>query len=139
MKVLPTGSTFPEELVTLREHWAEHDFFFLHFKATDSNGEDGNFAGKVAAIEEVDRALPEILALKPDVIAVTGDHSTPSLLKGHSWHPVPFALRSPYVIPDDADRFSERACGRGSLGLFPSQAVMSLLMANALKLQKYGA
>ena len=139
MEVLPTGSTFAEEVATLKQHWADHDFFFLHYKPTDTNGEDGNFAGKVAAIQEVDRLLPDILALKPDVIAVTGDHSTPALLKAHSWHPVPFALRSAYVIPDQVDRYSERACGRGTLGVFPSQAAMRLMMANALKLQKYGA
>ena len=139
MEVLPTGSTLAEEVATLKQHWANHDFFFLHYKPTDTNGEDGNFAGKVAAIQEVDRLLPDILALKPDVIAVTGDHSTPALLKAHSWHPVPFALRSAYVIPDQVDRYSERACGRGTLGVFPSQAAMRLMMANALKLQKYGA
>lgn len=139
MKVLPTGSTFADEIKTLKANWAEHDFFFLHYKYTDSTGEDGNFAAKVAAIEEVDRLLPEILSLKPDVIAVTGDHSTPSRLKAHSWHPVPFLLRSDWVIPDDVDHFAERACGRGQLGRFPSQEVMVHLMAHALKLQKYGA
>ncbi len=139
MKVLPTGSTFADEVKTLKEHWSEHDFFFVHFKYTDSTGEDGNFVGKVAAVEEVDRALPSILDLKPDVIAVTGDHSTPSRLRAHSWHPVPFMLRSEWVIKDEVDHFSERACARGSLGRFPSQEVMLHLMAHALKLQKYGA
>lgn len=139
MSVLETGGSFADEIATLKESWAGYDFFFLHYKYTDSNGEDGNFAGKVAAIQEVDRQLPEILALKPDVIAVTGDHSTPALLKMHSWHPVPFMLRSRYVIPDRVDRFSERDCAQGSLGRFPSKEAMTLLMANALKLQKYGA
>ncbi len=139
MEVLPTGGTLADEIATLREHWDRHDFFFLHYKPTDTNGEDGNFGGKVAAIQEVDRLLPGVLALKPDVFAVTGDHSTPALLKVHSWHPVPFALRSAYLVPDEVDRFSERACGRGSLGRFPSQEVMLHLMGNALKLQKYGA
>lgn len=139
MKVLPTGTTLADEIATLRVHWANHDFFFVHYKPTDTSGEDGDFGGKVAAIQEADRLLPDILALNPDVIAVTGDHSTPAILKVHSWHPVPFALRSAYVVPDEVDRFSERACGRGVLGRFPSQEAMLLLMANALKLQKYGA
>ena len=139
MKVLQTGATFADEVQTMREHWAEHDFFFIHYKYTDSTGEDGNFPAKVAAVEEVDRLLPELLALKPDVIAVTGDHSTPSRLRGHSWHPVPFMLHSEWVINDEVDHFSERACARGQLGRFPSQEVMLHLMAHALKLQKYGA
>ncbi len=139
MTVLPTGSTFADEVRTMREHWAEHDFFFIHYKHTDSTGEDGNFAAKVAAVEEVDRALPGILALKPDVIAVTGDHSTPSRLRAHSWHAVPFMLRSEWVVKDGVDHFSERACARGSLGRFPAQEVMLHLMSHALKLQKYGA
>jgi 2,3-bisphosphoglycerate-independent phosphoglycerate mutase len=139
MKVLPTGTTFADEVQTLREHWDEHDFFFVHYKYTDSTGEDGNFPAKVAAVEEVDRVLPEILDLKPDVIAVAGDHSTPSRLKAHSWHPVPFMLGSEWVISDDVERFTERACARGQLGRFPSQEIMLHLMAHALKLQKYGA
>src|SRR5207249_4410812 len=87
MDVLATGETLEEEIRTVREHWADYDFVYLHFKYTDTTGEDGNFEAKVRQIEEVDRLLPELLALRPDVIAVTGDHSTPAVLRAHSWHP----------------------------------------------------
>ena len=139
MDVLDAGSTFADEIATLKASWANHDFFFVHFKPTDTNGEDGNFQGKSAAVQDVDRLLPEIRGLKPDVLAVTGDHSTPALLKMHSWHPVPFMLNSPYCRPDGVDRFSERACTHGALGQFPAREAMALLLANALKLQKFGA
>ena len=94
---------------------------------------------KVAAIEEVDNLLPNITALNPDVIIVTGDHSTPALLKSHSWHPVPFMLYSSYCRPDDTTEFSERSCTKGSLGRFPGVEIMPLALANALKLTKFGA
>lgn len=139
MQVLDTGATIAAEIETLKANWEKYDFFFVHYKPTDSYGEDGNFDAKVKAIEDLDRVLPEILALKPDAIAITGDHSTPSRMMAHSWHPVPFAIRSPYVISDDTTAFSERACARGTLGRFPAQEVMLHLMANALKMQKYGA
>src|SRR5579884_3839845 len=124
MSVLPTGATFADEVATVRQNWADHDFFYVHFKYTDTTGEDGDFAAKVAAIEEVDRALPDLLALGPDVIAVTGDHSTPSVLRAHSWNPCPFALRSRYEIPDVVEQFTEHACQRGTLGRFPAQQAM---------------
>jgi 2,3-bisphosphoglycerate-independent phosphoglycerate mutase len=139
MDVLPTGEKFADEVAAARQHWANYDFFFIHYKYTDTTGEDGDFMAKVAAIEEVDQALPDLLALSPDVIAVTGDHSTPSLLRAHGWQPVPFMLRSRYEIPDAVEQFTERACQRGTLGRFPAQQVMLMLMANALKLEKYGA
>ncbi|MGH2460484.1 MAG: 2,3-bisphosphoglycerate-independent phosphoglycerate mutase [Chloroflexota bacterium] len=139
MDVLPTGETFADEVQTVRENWADYDFIFLHYKYTDTTGEDGEFMAKVDAIEEVDRSLPELLALNPDVVAVTGDHSTPSILRAHGWQPVPFLLRSRYLISDDVEQFSERACQHGTLGRFPAQQVMLMLMGNALKLEKYGA
>jgi 2,3-bisphosphoglycerate-independent phosphoglycerate mutase len=139
MQVLTTGETFADEVRTVRDNWSNFDFFFLHYKYTDTTGEDGNFAAKVQAIEEVDRALPELLALNPDVIAVTGDHSTPSILKMHTWNPVPFMLRSRYEVPDQVEEFTERACQRGTLGRFQAEQVMLMLMGNALKLEKYGA
>src|SRR5579884_300369 len=137
MDVLKTGEKFADEIATVRQNWADYDFFYIHFKYTDTTGEDGDFTAKVLAIEEVDHSLPDLLALGPDVIAVTGDHSTPSLLRGHGWQPVPFMLRSRYEIPDAVEQFTERACQRGTLGRFPAQQLM--LMANALKLEKYGA
>lgn len=139
MDVLPTGETFAEEVATVRQNWANYDFFYIHYKYTDTTGEDGDFTAKVLAIEEVDQAIPDLLALSPDVIAVTGDHSTPALLRSHGWQPVPFMLRSRYEVPDAVEQFTERACQRGTLGRFPAVQVMLMLMANALKLEKYGA
>jgi len=110
-----------------------------HTKYTDTAGEDGDFDRKVRVIEEVDGQLPRVLALKPDVLVVTGDHSTPAILKGHSWHPVPFLLYSSTCRPDGIAEFGERACGRGGLGLFPSINVLPLALAHAGKLVKYGA
>jgi len=139
MKVLDTGTTIEEEFATLAENFADYDFFFLHIKQTDSAGEDGDFERKVRVIEEVDRALPRLIDLKPDVIVVTGDHSTPSLLKGHSWHPLPILLHSQWCRADRVEDFSEKACVNGSLGRFPATHVMPLALAHALKLEKFGA
>lgn len=124
---------------TLKEHWNTYDFFYLHVKKTDSTGEDGNFAEKVHKVELFDELLPELLALKPDVICIVGDHSTPSKLSTHSWHPVPLLIRSNYGRGDLAQRFTEDEALKGSLGRRHGTEVMPLLMANALKLQKYGA
>jgi 2,3-bisphosphoglycerate-independent phosphoglycerate mutase len=139
MEVLATGASIEEEFLALAQHYAEYDFFFLHVKQTDSAGEDGDFRRKVQVIEEVDTHLPKLTILNPEVIVVTGDHSTPAVLKGHSWHPVPFLLYSPWCRPDEVGEFSERACVKGSLGRFPGLDVMPLVMANALKLTKFGA
>lgn len=128
-----------EEIDFLKANYNDHDFFFFHVKKIDSYGEDGNYKGKVAKIEEFDRFLPEILDLKPDVTIVTGDHSTPSVLKGHSWHPVPFMLNSPYVLGNTSAGFSERECLKGELGIFPTVNLMPLALANALRLKKFGA
>jgi len=102
-------------------------------------GEDGNFHGKVEKVELFDALLPEILALGPDVLAITGDHSTPALLKAHSWHPVPLLLKAPYLRADEARRFTEREAQRGSLGHLRGVELMPLLLAHAGKLLKYGA
>jgi len=139
IEVLKTGATFAEEVATLRQHWEGYDFFFLHYKDTDKAGEDGDFAAKVAALERLDRFIPEILALKPDVLVVTGDHASPAILKGHGWQPVPVLLWSAYCGADPVTRFTERACTAGSLGVFPAQELMSLILANALRLAKFGA
>ena len=133
------GETPADEFEVLRRNWGRFDFFFIHVKKTDSYGEDGNFDNKVKVIEEVDRALPLILELKPDVIAVTGDHSTPCPLAAHSWHPNPFLLRSEYIRGDRGERFTEAECARGVLGRFPAREALPLLLANALKLEKFGA
>ncbi|MDA8085116.1 MAG: 2,3-bisphosphoglycerate-independent phosphoglycerate mutase [Nitrospiraceae bacterium] len=123
----------------MKDNWDDYDFFFVHFKKTDSFGEDGNFAGKVGKIEEADRALPAILALKPNVLVVTGDHSTPAVMKSHSWHPVPVILSAPYVLGGLTEGFSERQCARGELGVFPSVSLMPLALANAGRLKKFGS
>jgi len=139
MDVLKTGGTFPEEVATLATHWDAYDFFFLHYKDTDKAGEDGDFAGKVAALERLDAELPGILARRPDVLVVTGDHATPAVLAAHSWHPVPVLLAGRYAGPDAVERFSERACAAGSLGTLPAHHLMPLVMANALRFTKFGA
>jgi 2,3-bisphosphoglycerate-independent phosphoglycerate mutase len=139
MQVLETGTSIKEEFATLKQNYNNYDFFFIHIKGTDSAGEDGDFDRKVRIIEEVDSALPTILSLKPDVIVVTGDHSTPALLKGHSWHPVPILLYSKWCRPDRVGEFSESACIFGGLGRLLATQVMPLAMANALKLTKFGA
>jgi len=139
MQVLETGTSIEKEFNTLKQNYNSYDFFFLHIKATDSAGEDGDFERKARVIEEIDRALPVLTSLEPDVIVVTGDHSTPAVLKGHSWHPVPILLYSRYCRPDKVERFSEPACISGGLGRFPATQVMPLAMAHALKLTKFGA
>ena len=139
MEVLKTGATFADELATLREHWDAYDFFFLHYKDTDKAGEDGDFDAKVAALERVDAFVPDIRALHADVLVVTGDHSPPSVLAAHGWQPVPVLVWSRYCGADPVTAFTERACAAGSLGVFPAQHLMPLVMANALRLTKYGA
>jgi 2,3-bisphosphoglycerate-independent phosphoglycerate mutase len=128
------------EFETAKKYWGDHDFFFIHIKKTDSYGEDGNIEGKSKIIEEVDQALPFLLDLKPDVLIVTGDHSTPAVLKAHSWHPVPFLLWAPKTHRSDLEiSFSERNCARGGLGTFPAVETMSLALAHAGRLIKFGA
>jgi 2,3-bisphosphoglycerate-independent phosphoglycerate mutase len=139
MEILETGETLQDEVKTLARHFDQYDFFYLHCKKTDMTGEDGNFKAKVKALEEIDKIIPPILKLKPDVIVVTGDHSTPALLNGHSWHPNPILLHSKFVRPDLIRRFTERQCQKGQLGRFPAVEIMSLMLANGLKLKKFGA
>jgi len=139
MTELNTGQTIEDELETLRLHYNDFDFFYIHVKKTDSYGEDGNFNAKVQVITEFDALLPMATKLNPDVLVITGDHSTPARMKGHSWHPNPFLLYSPYVRPDGLDTFTERKCASGSLGCFPAVEAMPLMLANALKLGKFGA
>ena len=139
MDVVKTGTTFTDEVATLREHWQSYDFFFVHYKDTDKAGEDGDFDAKVAALERFDAALPEIEALRPDVLVVSGDHATPSILAGHGWQPVPVIVCSRYAGADPVTAFNERACATGTLGILPAQQLMPLVMANALRLTKFGA
>jgi 2,3-bisphosphoglycerate-independent phosphoglycerate mutase len=139
MEVVDAGVTLNDQVETLRKLWARYDFFFLHYKYTDSTGEDGNFPAKVEMIERLDAALPGVRALQPDVLIVTGDHSTPSKLKSHSWHPVPTLLWSPTCRPDPVTEFGESYCLRGGLGQFQAMYLLPLAMAHAGRLGKYGA
>lgn len=133
------GTSIAEEFLTLTRNFDRFDFFFMHVKGTDSAGEDGDFARKVSVIEEVDRHIPELLALKPDVIIITGDHSTPAVLRAHSWHPVPFLINTRFGRADGAPSFGEGACARGSLGVFLGKHGLTLALASALRLTKFGA
>jgi 2,3-bisphosphoglycerate-independent phosphoglycerate mutase len=138
MEVLKEGQGIAGEFQALEENWGAYDFFFVHIKATDAAGEDGDFRRKVAVIEEVDALVPDLLGLDPAVLAVTGDHATPAKMKSHSWHGLPFLLRSAYTLPT-ARSFGERACAGGSLGVFAAEEIMGFLMGHALKLNRYGA
>ncbi len=139
MNVIGGLETIDDEIKTLNEVYGDYDFFYLHYKKTDSAGEDGDFKRKVAAIEEFDGKISRIKHLKFDVMCLTGDHSTPSILRSHSWHPVPTAIISQNIIPDDVSSFTERACAKGMLGIINAKDIMYILLANSLKLEKFGA
>lgn len=141
MRILEVSGERPQdEFRAVVQAWAQYDFFFVHIKKTDSRGEDGDFEGKSTEIEAVDAALPGLLGAGPDVLAVTGDHSTPSRMRTHSWHPVPLLLWAPATARGaGAAKFGETACARGDLGTLPSTALMPLLMAHAQRFDKYGA
>ena len=132
-------SSVEDEFSTLGKLYKDYDFFYIHIKKTDSHGEDGSFGTKIEEIEKVDGLLPKLTGLKPDVIVVTGDHSTPAALKGHSWHPVPLLIYSQWCRKDSVQLFGETDCASGALGNLPAVDIMPLAMANALKLNKYGA
>jgi len=138
MRALETGSGARDEFVTLKKNYDDYDFFFVHIKHTDSAGEDGDFERKVKIIEEIDSQLPALVSLEPDVVVVTGDHSTPAVLRSHSWHSVPVMISSRWCRPDAVNEFSESACLQGGLGHISATALMPLAMANALKLTKFG-
>jgi 2,3-bisphosphoglycerate-independent phosphoglycerate mutase len=140
MQVVDVGGETPsDEFTALEKNWNEFDFFYLHVKGTDTAGENGDFLQKVRVIEEVDALIPRLLALQPDVVIVSGDHSSPAVLKSHSWHPVPTLLYSRHVRADGIAEFGERACARGSLGVLPAKDVMPIALANAQRITKYGA
>jgi len=139
MTAYKVGQETEDLFTTIEAHYAEHDFFYVHYKKTDAAGEDGNFEAKVRAIEEIDAFLPRLEALKPDVLVVTADHSTPALMAGHSFHPNPFLLVAPTALPDETGVFTERECAGGLLGRFPSLRAMPLMLGHAGKLKKFGA
>jgi 2,3-bisphosphoglycerate-independent phosphoglycerate mutase len=139
MRIVGTPQTLTEQVTLLEQSWKDFDFFFLHFKYTDAAGEDGNFAAKVQRIEEFDAIIPRVTALGPAVLIVTGDHSTPAKLKGHSWHPVPFVLASDSCRTDRCTTFTESAAVGGGLGRIEAKYLMPLALAHAGRLGKYGA
>ena len=139
MDAVDAGPDLESACRVLQKRFPAYDFAYLHFKKTDSAGEDRAFDEKVESLQEVDAFIPRLLELEPDVLIVTGDHSTPSTMGAHSWHPVPCLLSSPWVIADAASRFSERGCRGGSLGTIPATALMALALAHACRLDKFGA
>jgi 2,3-bisphosphoglycerate-independent phosphoglycerate mutase len=139
MEAVATGETVAEEFTALESAFGQFDFCFVHVKKTDSAGEDGSFDRKVSIIEEVDAQVPRLLALQPNVVVVTGDHSTPAAFKAHSWHPVPVLLWSRWCRPDGAAKFSERECRHGSIGRIRGAELMPLIMAHGERLTKFGA
>lgn len=139
MEAADVGSSAEDVIEAAEKVYGRHTFYFLHIKSTDAAGEDGNFNGKVEAIKKTDACLPRLLALKPDVLVVTSDHSTPCSLKSHSWHPNPFLIHSRTAVADDVHIFSEKECSRGYLGRFPALSAMPLMLAHAEKLKKFGA
>ncbi|RMI09303.1 MAG: 2,3-bisphosphoglycerate-independent phosphoglycerate mutase [Calditrichaeota bacterium] len=139
MEVLPKPETFEAMWQQLQENYSAYDFFFIHFKKTDSYGEDGNFEAKVKEIERIDDWAGQLRQLNPTVLVITGDHSTPSWLKSHSWHPVPVLLWSPNCRPDGVSTFGESACLGGAIGRMPTRHLIMLALANALRLKKFGA
>ncbi len=138
MKVIPTGRTFADEVVTLRENWDKHDFFFIHYKPADAAGEDGDFDAKVRCLEELDPFIPAIRELEPDVLMIAGDHSTPAIMAAHSWHPVPFMLHSKLTKGQGIPTFDEKACALGAIGRVPATSVMVLGLSHAGKMSKFG-
>jgi 2,3-bisphosphoglycerate-independent phosphoglycerate mutase len=138
MEILPTGDTWEDEVETVQEHKTDFDFFYLHFKEVDKMGEDGNFEGKVKLLEDLDKRIPEIIDLDFDVLCITGDHSTPAVLKSHSWHPNPLLIYSMASRASGIKEFGETACAKGGLGIIPATSIMPLLLAHALKLKKFG-
>jgi len=139
MDVDRTPASIEEEFNVFKKSYGDYDYFYIHIKKVDSYGEDGNFEAKVGKIEETDSYIPEIMELSPDVIAVTGDHSTPAVYKSHSWHPVPVLIVSKWARISGVSGFSERECYRGSMGRMPSLYLTSLLLAHAERLEKFGA
>lgn len=139
MEVLPHDGSLGGMMRSLQAYWDEYDLFYIHVKKPDVRGEDGDFQGKVEALEEVDFHLTTVMDLMPSVLVITGDHSTPSVLRAHSWHPVPLLLASPQGLPDETVIFGERSCSRGSLGILEGQELMGLMLGHALRLLKFGA
>jgi len=139
MDLHPVTADIKSEFEAVVQNYDKYDFFFVHVKPTDSTGEDGDFDAKVKVIELIDALIPILTSLNPDVFVVTADHSTPALMKSHSWHPVPVLLHSKYCRTDNVTQFDEISCIQGGLGRMPSMQLMPIILANAQRLMKYGA
>jgi 2,3-bisphosphoglycerate-independent phosphoglycerate mutase len=139
MDLHPVTADIKSEFEAVAQNYEKYDFFFVHVKPTDSKGEDGDFDAKVKVIEQVDALIPMLTSLNPDVFVVTADHSTPAIMKGHSWHPVPVLLHSKFCRTDNVTKFDEISCIQGGLGRMPSMQLMPIILANAQRLMKYGA
>jgi len=139
MNVVEAGETLDQLFDSVGRLWSDYDYFYVHVKYTDSRGEDGDFEGKKKVVETVDALLPRLLALSPDVLVITGDHSTPSVMSGHSWHPVPFLLASEFVRGGDSKSFDERECRIGAGGRIEAKKLLGLMLAHARRLDKFGA
>jgi len=139
MTKLEGPQTIEDQFERYLAEYDNYDYFFIHYKYTDMYGEDGNFAAKRKAIEDFDAALPTLLRKKPDVLAITGDHSTPCMIKGHSWHPQPVLLNAASSGSDKLERFTETGANSGSLGVFDAKYLIRLMQANARMFDKFGA
>ena len=139
MTAIPAGDSIADQTASIGEQWSQYDYFFCHYKYTDSAGEDGDFDAKVQRLQDFDAALPALRTLGPDVLVISGDHSTPAVMAAHSWHPVPFLLHSATTRFRAAAAFTEADCARGLLGTFPAKEALPLAMAHAGRLAKYGA
>jgi 2,3-bisphosphoglycerate-independent phosphoglycerate mutase len=139
MEALPKVGSLSEQIEQMGRYWDDYDYLFAHEKEADRAGHDGERGAKIAAIEVVDAVVPDLVALGPDVIAITADHAAPTQLSAHSWHPVPVLLWGPKVGRDAVSSFGERACATGMLGHLRTQDLLPLMLASAGRLEKYGA
>ena len=138
MDVVAEPVDYEDSMRILKDNYNNYQFFFFHIKETDLAGEDGNFEEKTKAIENADRIINDIYSLNPQALIVTGDHSTPCSLKGHSWHPVPLLIVTK-TGETDGLVFHEKNCIQGSVGTIYSKELMSLALAHGTRLDKYGA
>ena len=137
MKVTNQGVDFSDLIKIVRNNFNDFNFFYLHYKDTDSAGEDGDFDKKVFSLEKLDTFIPELRSIGFDVFTITGDHSTPSILSSHSWHPVPILINSNIPTSDESIHFTELECKNGDIGRIHATDIMPLTLAYAKKLIKF--
>ena len=136
---IPRFSDIAEQFERYLAEHGNYDYFFIHYKYTDKAGEDGDFLAKTRALEDFDAALPILLRKRPDVLVITGDHSTPCSMKGHSWHAQPVLIHSACSGSDKLERFTETGANMGSLGVFEARHLIRLMQANGRMFDKFGA